>query len=80
MEKSKVQQQLVTDTKTLKVSLKVYTWLISQNQGYHDTMDTIISRLINEVEDIDSTNPVKRILLLSSTISVNLVVYFVSGK
>ena len=33
------------------VSKKVYEWLISQLQGYHDTMDTIISRLISEVEE-----------------------------
>jgi hypothetical protein len=50
MQKSKT-EQLVTDTKTLKVSKKVYEWLISQPQGYHDTMDTIISRLISEVEE-----------------------------
>ena len=36
--------------------------------------------MIESDKIIAITNPVKRILLLSSTISVNLAVYFVSGK
>jgi hypothetical protein len=44
-------RELVTDTKTLKVSMKTYNWLSKEIKDYQDTMDIIISRLIAEVEE-----------------------------
>jgi hypothetical protein len=49
--KANAQQSELTDTKTLKVSKKVYDWLTSESKSYHDFMDIILSRFINEVEE-----------------------------
>jgi hypothetical protein len=38
-------------SKTVKISIKTYKRLTEESKTYHDTMDIIISRLIDEVDE-----------------------------
>jgi hypothetical protein len=38
-------------SKTVKISIKTYKHLTEESKTYHDTMDIIISRLIDEVDE-----------------------------
>ena len=43
--------QLFIFSKTVKISIKTYKRLTEESKTYHDTMDIIISRLIDEVDE-----------------------------
>jgi hypothetical protein len=55
-----LKEQDLVDTKTLKVSLKTYNWLARESKEYNDSMDKIISRLIEEIEEYRKSSKTKR--------------------